>query len=171
MKKLKLIFTMGLVIFSMTAMAQSSYKSSIGLRLGNGYYDIASVAYKTFLSEAGALEFNAGIRPYGSGAYKWTNAAIAGSYQHHFPIKPVEGLKWFVGGGVIVSNTFSNIDGFDGLSVGVFPTAGADYKFKTIPLAVSADVRPTFNVVEAFDYSAYKGFYPNVGISARYTLK
>lgn len=171
MKKLNLMIMMGCFALSLSTVAQSSYKSSIGLRLGSGYYDIASVSYKTFLSKAGALELNAGIRPYGAGYYKWTNASISGAYQHHFPIGSVEGLKWFVGGGAIVSNTFSNIDGYDGVSVGIFPTGGADYKFSKIPLAVSADIRPTFNIVEAFDYKVYKGFYPNAGISARYTFK
>ncbi|HTG57529.1 MAG TPA: hypothetical protein VL943_14730, partial [Niabella sp.] len=89
---------------------------------------------------------------------------------HHFDIKPVDGLKWFVGGGVVVSNTFSNNKYYKGVGVGLFPTGGADYKFKKIPLAVSADVRPTFNIVEPFDYNDYNNFYPNVGVSARYTF-
>lgn len=168
--KLKLTLAAALICLTTSLFAQSDYKQSIGLRLGNGYYDVASAAYKTFISTAGALEFNLGVRPYGAGIYKWTNVAVSGSYQHHFDIKPVEGLKWFVGGGVIASNTFSNLDGYSGFGLGVFPAAGADYKFPKIPLAVSADVRPTFNVVEPFDYSVYKGFYPNAGISARYTF-
>ena len=168
--KIKLTFTLALV-FSMTSLfAQSDYKQSIGVRLGNGYYDIASAAYKTFLSDAAALEFDLGIRPYRAGSFHWTNVSLSGSYQHHFDIKAVDGLKWFVGGGTTVSNTFSNFDYYKGFGVGIFPTGGADYKFAKMPLAVSVDIRPTFNIVEPFDYTGYNNFYPNVGVSARYTF-
>ncbi|MGC4232395.1 MAG: hypothetical protein QM594_05395 [Niabella sp.] len=166
--KLKLTLGLALTCLATGLFAQSDYKQSIGLRLGSGYYDVASAAYKTFMNNASALEFNLGIRPYSAGSYKWTNVSASGAYQHHFDIKPVEGLKWFIGGGVVVSNSFSNFDDRQGLSVGLFPTGGADYKFKKIPLAVSADVRPTFHVVEAYKY--YNSFYPNAGVSARYTF-
>ncbi len=168
--KIKLTLALALLSLSSALFAQSDYKQSIGLRLGSGYYDIASAAYKTFLNDASALEFNLGIRPERFGGTRWTNVAASGAYQHHFDIKPVDGLKWFVGGGVVVSNTFSNNDYYKGFGVGLFPTGGADYKFKKIPLAVSADIRPTFNIVEAFDYNGYNNFYPNVGVSARYTF-
>jgi len=166
--KLKLTLTMALTYLATSLFAQSDYKQSIGLRLGSGYYDVASAAYKTFLNDAAALEFNLGIRPYGVAGYRWTNVSASGAYQHHFDIKAVDGLKWFVGGGVVVSNSFSNFDDRKGVNVGLFPTGGADYKFAKIPLAVSADIRPTFHIVEAYDY--YRGFYPNAGVSARYTF-
>ncbi|MCH5716937.1 hypothetical protein [Niabella hibiscisoli] len=128
--KIKLTLVLALLSLSSALFAQSSYKQSIGLRLGSGYYDIASAAYKTFLNDASALEFNLGIRPERFGGTRWTNVAASGAYQHHFDIKPVDGLKWFVGGGVVVSNTFSNNDYYKGFGVGLFPTGGADYKFK-----------------------------------------
>lgn len=168
--KLKGILLAAFALTAMSVFAQSDYKQSIGVRGGSGYYDVASASYKTFLNDASAIEINAGFRPYGWGEYKWVNASVSGTYQHHFPINPVQGLKWFVGGGVVVSNTFSKYDDYKGVSLGLYPTAGADYKFSKIPLAVSADIRPTFNVVEAFDYHGYKGFYPNAGVSARYTF-
>ena len=173
--KMKAILTLAFFCAATTLFAQSDYKQSIGLRLGNGYYDVASAAYKTFLNDASALEFNLGIRPdkIRGGGPKWTSVSAAGTYQHHFDIKPVAGLKWFVGGGVVLSNTFSNDDHYTGFGVGLYPTGGADYKFKKIPLAVSADVRPTFHIVEPFDdniYNKYNNFYPNVGVSARYTF-
>ncbi len=166
----KFTFTLVLSLSFAALFAQSDYKQSIGVRLGNGYYDVASAAYKTFLSDASALELDLGIRPYRAGSFHWTNVSLSGAYQYHFDIKPVKGLKWFVGGGVTASNTFSNYSYYKGVGVGVFPTAGADYKFEKMPLAVSVDVRPTFNVVEPFDYSGYANFYPNVGVSARYTF-
>ncbi|WP_300599805.1 hypothetical protein [Niabella sp.] len=166
--KLKMTLCVALAFTATALFAQSDYKQSIGLRLGSGYYDIASAAYKTFMNKSSAVEVNLGFRPYGVAGYRWFNASASAAYQHHFAIKQVDGLKWFVGGGVVVSNSFSNYNDRKGFGLGVFPTAGADYKFKQIPLAVSADVRPTINIVEAFDY--YNRFYPNAGISARYTF-
>ena len=168
--KFKLLFTAALIGTASCLFAQSDYKQSIGIRLGSGYYDVVSAAYKTFLNDASALEFNLGVHPYRFGGTHWTNVSASGTYQYHFDIKPVDGLKWFVGGGVVFSNTFSNNDYYTGFGVGIYPTGGADYKFKKIPLAVSADVRPTFHIVEPFDYSGYNNFYPNAGISARYTF-
>lgn len=148
--------------------AQSDYKQSIGVRIGEGYYDVVSAAYKTFVTEKGALEFDLGIRPDHIVGHNWFSVSASGSYQHHFDIKPVEGLKWFIGGGIVISNSFSSDDKYKGFNLGLFPTAGADYKFSKIPLSVSADIRPTIHVVEGFDY--YDRFYPNPGISARYTF-
>ncbi|WP_026309712.1 hypothetical protein [Niabella aurantiaca] len=166
--KLKMTLCVALAFTATALFAQSDYKQSIGLRLGSGYYDVASAAYKTFFNDASAIEINVGFRPYGVAGYKWFNASAAATYQHHFPIKPVEGLKWFIGGGLVASNSFSNYDDRKGFNLGLYPTAGADYKFKNIPLAVSADVRPTIHVIEAYDY--YNSFYPNAGVSARYTF-
>ncbi|HOZ85213.1 MAG TPA: hypothetical protein PK191_06970 [Niabella sp.] len=166
--KLKITLTAVSLLLISSLFAQSEYKKSIGVRVGNGYYDVVSAAYKTFISEKSAIEIDLGIRPYHIVGDNWFNASVSGSYQHHFDIKPVEGLKWFVGGGIVASNSFSNSDAYKGFNLGLFPTAGADYKFNKIPLSVSADIRPTIHVIEAYDY--YKSFYPNPGISARYTF-
>jgi len=165
--KLKFL-ALALLLSASGLWAQSDYKQSIGVRLGNGYYDVASAAYKTFMTKQAALEFDLGIRPYSIVGFNWFNVSVSGGYQHHFDIKPVEGLKWFVGGGVVASNSFSTYDAYKGFNVGIFPTAGADYKFSNIPLAVSADIRPTIHLVEAYKY--YNSFYPNAGVSARYTF-
>ncbi len=149
----------------------SDYKNGIGLRLGGGYYDIASASFKTFVTPKGAIELNLGIRPYNYtyASTKWVNVSFSASYQHHFPIGKVEGLKWFIGGGATVYNTFSNNKNYSGIGLGVFPTGGVDYKFKNIPLNVSADLRPTISLVEPYSY--YSSFYlGNGGISARYTF-
>lgn len=166
--KTKLSLTAALLLTFSSLFAQADYKKSIGVRLGNGYYDVVAAAYKTFISDKGALEFDLGIRPYHIVGYNWFNLSVSGGYQHHFDIKPVEGLKWFVGGGVVASNSFSNYSNYKGFNLGLFPTAGADYKFSKLPLSVSADIRPTFNIVEAYNY--YNNIYPNAGISARYTF-
>ncbi len=150
-----------------------SYKNAIGARLGSGYYDVFAASFKTFLSEKGAIELNLGFRPYSAyyNAYNsnWFNISFSAAYQHHFQIGDVDGLKWFIGGGITAYNTFSDDAYYRGFGLGIFPTGGVDYKFPKIPLNVSADVRPTIIIVEPYDY--YNRFYAgNFGIAARYTF-
>src|SRR5690606_36111566 len=166
MKKITLAIVA--VLFAAGAFAQD-YKNSIGIRLGSGNYDLAAVAFKTFISAPGALEFDLGFNSEKAGGVKWTNVALSGAYQHHFPIANIEGFKWIVGGGAILSNTFINVDGVDGgFNMGIFPTGGVDYTLKNAPFAFSADFRPTFHIVNGYDY--YSGFYANGGVTARYTF-
>ncbi len=175
MKKIVLTLFVA-VFFSVAGFAQvtgGDYKAGIGLRLGGGYYDVVAASLKIFPRVQSAFEFNLGVRPYGGyGAYGngWTNVSASASYQHHFPIGNIDGFKWFVGGGLTAFNTFSKYDDYRGFGIGVFPTGGVEYKFPQIPLAVSADLRPTISVVKPYDY--YDGFYVgNFGIAARYTFR
>jgi len=154
----------------------SNYTSGIGVRLGTAYYDIFSASFKTFLAETpGALELNLGFRPqtyhYGGNGYDVLYLSFAASYQYHFDIKPVPGFKWFIGGGISMYNAFvsDNSAYSSGFGLGLFPTGGVDYKFSTIPLDLSADLRPTFGLTRPND--AYDYFTVNFGVSARYTFK
>lgn len=176
MKKI-FLFLIAIIMFSLfnagSANAQDGdYKNGIGLRAGGGYYDLIAASYKTFLTEAGAIELNLGFRPYTYSyisSYNWVNLSLSASYQHHFPIGSVEGLRWFVGAGATAFNTFSSYDAYRGFGLGVFPTGGVDYKFGNIPLNVSADIRPTLSIVSP--YSFYRRFYGgNGGVSVRYTF-
>lgn len=158
---------MASLLIAGSAVAQD-YKNSIGIRFGSGYYDAVGASFKTFITQPGALEFDLGFRPYSNRGNKWTHLSVSGAYQHHFPIAKIEGFKWFIGGGLVIANTFSNNDYYNGVDVGIFPTGGVDYKLKNAPFAFSVDVRPTVNVVEAFDY--HNNFFVNGGITARYVF-
>jgi len=175
-KKLEMKKTILLValtaMFGVAANAQSTYKSAIGGRFGTTYYDVGSVSYKFFVTQPGAVELNFGV---GSRGYSYVSddfrtfyLHFSGAYQHHFNI-PVDGLRWFVGGGAVVYNGFANdrYKEYRGVGVGLFPTGGIDYKFSKIPLNLTADVRPTF-LVTAPDY--YNSFEANVGVAIRYTI-
>ncbi|MEJ0102321.1 MAG: hypothetical protein WDO19_07130 [Bacteroidota bacterium] len=171
-----------LVVFiagiSVSGFAQP-YQKGIGARISltNAYYDFFSVSYKFFLSEASAIELNGG---FGLKSYYYYNGTtnsyskpftpdVSASYQYHFEI-PVRGggLYWFVGGGLTAYRAFSSFGDHDGFGFGLFPTGGVDFKIPRIPLAVSADYRPTFFVTRP-DF--YDGFYgTNFGVSARYTI-
>jgi len=165
---MKRTFLLVAALFMVTFAFGQDYKNSIGIRLGSGYYDVAAVSFKTFISQPAALEFDLGFDTDKFGDNDWTNLSLSGSYQHHFPIGNIENFKWFVGGGAILSNTFSDFESYKGFSLGIFPTGGVDYKLKNAPFAFSADIRPTFHVVNGADY--YDGFYANGGVTARYVF-
>lgn len=162
-------FTLALAALLVAGASQAQdYKNSIGIRLGNGHYDVVGVAFKTFIKAPAALEFDLGFNPDSRGSVDMTSVSFSGAYQHHFPIGTIDGFKWFVGGGAVLANTFSDFDGYDGFSAGIFPTGGVDYKLKNAPFAFSADVRPTIHVVKGSYYD--NGVYFNGGVTARYTF-
>jgi len=179
MKKLTCLFVFALSICSIgfsqasnSSYSSSSYNSAIGIRLGTGYFDLVSASFKTFLnSSPGALELNLGIKQdnYIYDAYYDTRSefsvSFAASYQYHFDITSVLGLRWFVGGGAIISSTSHY-----GFGMGLFPVGGVDYKFSNIPLNLSADIRPVFAVVNPYS-DHYNSIYPDFGVSARFTFK
>jgi hypothetical protein len=162
------------VLFFLAATAgfsQSKYRSAVGVRIGNGYTDLVSASLKTFLGESpGAIELNLGVKP-GYGDNDVFNLSLSASYQYHFDIPPVDGLRWFIGGGLTGYHSFSGHSDYRGFGLGIFPTGGIDYKFAGIPLNLSADIRPTIRIA-APRYYEYNNFYPgNFGISARYAFR
>jgi hypothetical protein len=170
MKKRAFIF-MVVLSAGLSGFSQSKYQSAVGIRVGSGYADVVSASYKTFIGESpSAVEFNLGIKP-GYGAYDVFNLSLAATYQYHFPIAPVDGLQWFIGGGLIGYRSFSSYSGYRGFGLGIYPTGGVDYKFGNIPLNLSADLRPTIRIAapEFYDYSNF--YFGNFAVSARYTLR
>lgn len=164
MKKLSYL----LMFFISSTLFAQDYNNSIGLRFGSGYYDNIGVAFKTFITEQGAIEADLGFRNYSHHNYSWTNVSLSGAYQHHFPIGKIENFKWFVGGGIVLANSFSDHADREGFNFGIYPTGGVEYKLKNAPFVFSADIRPTIHVVEAYNY--YDNVYVNAGITARYTF-
>lgn len=149
--------------------AQAYYNQSIGVRLSSHQeYAALAASYKFFITKPGAIELNLGV---GNKDYIGKSApavSFAGTYQHHFDIKRVNGLRWYIGGGAVVFNTRSDYNGYNGTGVGIYPTGGVDYKFKNIPLNLSADFRPTFHITAPADYPSTHAH--DIGVSARYTF-
>lgn len=120
--------------------------------------------------EAGALEGNVG---FGRSGYLngWNYFRIGGMYQHHFPIGDIEGFKWYVGGGAFLQfNSYPDyFDSFDysRTGLGINGVGGVDYKFKNIPLNLSADWMPTVYVGNY--YQSFGGGYG--AVSVRYVLR
>lgn len=155
--------------------SQTEYKSAIGARLApESYYDLFAFSYKTFVTDAGALEFNAGggSKRYYYGLYSDSRRpfalSVSATYQHHFKI-PVQGLRWFIGGGLVAYNAFSKRNEYEGFGFGFYPTGGVDWKVPNVPLNLTADYRPTIIVARPDELG--DSFEPrNFGISVRYTI-
>lgn len=134
MKKLILaILMIGTIVAQSSANGALDKKNAIGGKLGYGL----GPSYKRYFGQKGALEVDANFFLFNSAA---TYVRASAFYLFVFPIKKVEGLSWFVGpGGHLTLATFKggNIGGgADGL-------IGIEYKFKDIPLSLSADWGPS----------------------------
>lgn len=164
MKKLAYLFIVFLSV-STFVHAQSEYKSAIGGRFGS---PIAG-SIKHFISKAGALEGYAGFTSSSGAYYNGINISVGGMYQHHFPIGNIQGFQWYVGGGMIVQffDLENNPDDYSSTGLALNAVGGVDYKFKDIPLNVSADWMPAFFLNKTY----YENFRPGYGgIAVRYTF-
>jgi hypothetical protein len=174
----KLVGVVALLCCQFFVNAQSGYKQAIGLRLtSHTTFDLISVSYKSFVSDHSALEFNLGyggknyIVPNTGGTTSYSPGySVSGSYQYHELIETPsnENLHWFAGGGLNFFNISSKNKGYNGFGTGIFGTAGIDYKFKTSPVNVTADWRPTIYL------STPSAFLPiqigTLGLAVRYTF-
>lgn len=174
----KLLLLVALALFQPAARAQSDYKNAFGIRLTTHIpYDVLAASYKNFLGDHGALEFNLGFGgrniyvPNSGGRSSYSpGISFSGSYQFHEDIfTPTdENLRWFAGGGIVVFNIFSKNNFYEGFGAGLFGTGGIDYKFKNVPVNLTADWRPTIFI------SSPSAFAPvnigTIGIAARYTF-
>ncbi|MBW7890754.1 MAG: hypothetical protein H3C48_06975 [Chitinophagaceae bacterium] len=165
--------TLILTGLSFVAKSQGDYKNAIGVRLAtpDSYYNIFSFSYKDFVSNAGAIEINAGGGSKRSGGdddrYHPFSLSVSGTYQHHFDMA-VSGLRWFVGGGAVMYNSFSGKNNYRGFGFGIYPTGGIDYKFNLIPLNLTADYRPTVFFAHPGNQDTFHPY--DFGISARYVI-
>lgn len=171
MKKTNLLLAL-IFLLGASAFAQSEYKSAVGGRVG---IPIAG-SIKHFISEAGALEGYLGFAGEGPAKYTayygGTRFVIGAMYQHHFPIGDIDGLQWYVGGGPIVQffnvKDNNNPGDYSSTAIGINGVGGVDYKFRGIPLNVSADWMPVFFLSKTH----YPNFHPSYGgIAARYTFR
>jgi len=136
MKRIVLIFTLVLVSFLTNA---QPYETSAGARLGweNGF------TIKHFLSDNGAIE---GIV---SSPWRWGGIVVTGLYEFQSEIPEVDGLFWYAGGGghvgfyntggVLTTNRTYTYFGVDGI-------VGVEFVIPDIPINVSLDWKPGFNI-------------------------
>jgi hypothetical protein len=166
MKKLAFFLFVFVLLLNTCIQAQSEYKTAVGGRIGT---PIAG-SIKHFIFDAGALEGYAGFRGAGDVVYSGINFTLGVMYQHHFPIGDIEGFQWYVGGGAMVQfyRYDVNVNDYSSTGIALNGVGGVDYKFRNIPLNLSADWMPTFFLNKTY-YSNFGAGYG--GIAARYTFR
>lgn len=151
----KILVILAALTISVSAFSQS-YKNAIGLRLGYEF----SVTYKSFLSEENFLEFGVNLHPFDT--YNHFGVNVYGFYEWNFNIGGVDGLTWYVGPGLSLGYR-------NGFTASVNCMIGIEYKFPSIPLALSLDYAPGIRYYggyeHPFGYAEYLG-----GIGVKYTF-
>lgn len=132
------------------------YNTGIGIRLGysNG------LTIKHFIGSSSALE--------GILSSRWRGFQLTGLYEKNFNAFNTPRLNWFIGFGGHVG--FWNGDhaywGNKGESytvVGIDGIIGLEYNFTELPINISIDWKPEFNII------GYSGFWGDGGaLSVRY---
>lgn len=145
--------------------AENPYKAAVGIKFLWGI----SATGKYFFKDKHAVEAIVRYRSLGGIVNDITVTAL---YQYQRPIADVDGLYWMLGGGVYFgSSSIKNSilpdeyrDGNGSFYFGIAGVAGLEYKFKGIPIAVSADWMPAINLNGG-------GFgSENGGIGVKYTF-
>jgi hypothetical protein len=152
----KIILTLTLVIFISVFASAQDYNTGVGLRLGfsNG------LTVKHFLSHRSAVE--------GLLVTRWRGFEITGLFEVHNQAFDVERLNWYLGGGAHLGfwngdNTTWGEVGTNYTLIGVDGILGIEYNFNEVPINLSLDWKPAFNL------TGYSGFWGDGGaLSIRY---
>ncbi len=152
---MKKIFLGVLFVLAMAPFTYSqSYSNAIGLRggLSNG------ITFKHSMSESNALEGILSVRDYGF--------TVTGLYEFQKPLAEVENLYWYYGFGAhlgLYDEDQSSLN--TGLILGADGIIGMEYNFSEIPINISLDYKPGFNLI------GYTGFVGDeFALSLRYTF-
>lgn len=134
------------------------YRSSVGLRAGVS----PGVTFKGFMSGNEALE--------GILSTRFDGVNITVLYEWHAPLGEVPNFFWYFGGGGHIGSWKSDryvkdplVDSY--FVLGVDGILGMEYTFEEIPLNLSLDWKPAFNLIE---YSYF--VYDELALSARYII-
>jgi len=143
--------------FASISFAQD-YTTGIGLRGGLFY----GLTVKHFISEKSALE--------GLISSRWRGFELTGLYEIHNQAFNTEGLKWHIGFGAHVGFWNGNYtykywgdEGTNYTVIGIDGILGLEYSFSEVPINLSVDWKPVFNLV------GHSGFWADDGaLSIRY---
>lgn len=158
----RILFFLLLLAGGLTVSAQN-YSSAAGLRLGYPW----AASYKTFISEASAIEAYVGYR--GWTGYNWFS--VNGAYLKHSDIDEVDGLQWYAGGGVGAQFWSYDFAESSSTTFSVAGYLGLEYTFEDAPVSVSIDWVPTFFLGDTFGGIGFNRFGAGYGgLAARYVL-
>jgi hypothetical protein len=150
----KTILFLALITLVYTANSQD-YTTGIGFRFGGP----SGISVKHFIKSNDAIE---GI--IGGAMYHYGGFYLAGLYERHMSID-VKNLRLYYGGGAHFAS-WSNYRGYynnGNASVGVDGIIGLEYVFPDLPINMSLDFKPAYDI--------YWGLLGDFGLSIRYNLK
>ncbi|HET8828455.1 MAG TPA: hypothetical protein VFM79_03905 [Pelobium sp.] len=151
MKKL-FTLTFAALTLSLGAMAQSTYKNSIGLGVdfGNGS-SLVGPSFKHFFNGNSALQAEV--------LFGNHSTRLQAFYQYHQGIKGAQGLNWYIGGGpgfnFYDKHDHNHNDYHDhDTQFLLIPQLGLDYKISGAPIAIDFDWRPTAYIGNSSGFEA-----------------
>lgn len=153
---LSLLCSVGIMKLNAQTMG-SDYSTAVGLKIYPGALSVKHFVEYNRAVEGLAYFYNDGVR-------------ITGLYEIHGDINGAPGLKWYVGPGAHVGvwndNWQKNYpDRKSGVNLGIDGVIGLDYKFENVPINISFDWQPSFNIV---GYTYFEAGWGGLGI--RYTF-
>jgi len=155
MKKIFLI-TILLSFFGLGTLLAQDYGTGIGIRSGPAQ----GITIKHFISSTNALE--------GIVSTRWQGWVITGLYEIHAEPFKVRELKVFYGAGAHIGwwykpdAPWADAEGQYSI-IGIDAILGLEYSFDEIPISLSIDWKPAFNLI------GYTGvWFDGGGISVRY---
>ncbi len=140
MYNMKRVFVIMALFAALTVTsAGQDYKTSLGLRAGWPY----GLTVKHFINKKNAVE--------GILASNWGGLVVTGLYENEHWTGEYPGLNWFWGIGAHAGFWDSDqnphiIDTYVGSVLGIDGIAGLEYTFDEIPLNLSLDLLPSFNL-------------------------
>ena len=135
----------------------SSYKTAIGIRAG----DLSGLSLRINNKSASSVEILAGF---------WSNwINITGLYEINAQAFSVEGMRWYYGGGghagLSTGSYYKHGRYFtrgEDFTFGLDGIRGLEYKIPSVPIAISADLKPLIEIYRNGD--VYMGIDPGLGI-------
>ena len=138
---------------------------AIGIRFnGDGRGNGAEISYQHGLGDANRLELDFGGRSH----QHWHHFGVFAGY--HWVWNLTDGLNWYVGPGAAIGSYRSKDHNWDsGLTLAIGGQIGLEYDFNSagVPLLISLDARPLF---ELWEYHEYYAFGYGAALSVRYTF-
>lgn len=149
------------------ARSTGAYKYAVGLRAG----ETSGLTFKRYFTDAHAAELIVGV---------WPNAiGITGLYEHNVPWKALAGFNWYYGAGAHINVATSPMyrvyyykeryyayrSAYPGIGIGIDGVFGAEYKVPGIPVAISLDLKPFFEVNSGAFFSSID---PGLGIKVTF---
>ncbi len=150
---MKRIFIVLALIGAFTLASAQDYSTGIGLRGGVAQ----GITVKHFMGDKSALE--------GLLSLHWGGFEITGLYEiHSMQLAGVDRLNLYYGAGAHLGIFDGTVRiALDGINIGVDGILGLEYNFEQIPINVSVDYKPAFNII------GERGFWGDGGaLSLRY---